>query len=74
MIGNYLGISPIVAAALGYAAVFGSATNTIIAPIIIGLEVFGSNNIEAFFIVCIVAYIVNGNISIYGSQKILENR
>lgn len=74
VIGNYLGISPIVAAALGYAAVFGSATNTIIAPIIIGLEVFGSNNIEAFFIVCIVAYIVNGNISIYGSQKILENR
>lgn len=30
-----------VCAALGYAAVFGSATNTLLAPVLIGMEVFG---------------------------------
>ena len=38
-------------AALGYAAVFGSATNTLIAPIMIGLEVFGAANMVLFVIV-----------------------
>ena len=38
-------------AALGYAAVFGSATNTLIAPIMIGLEVFGGADMVLFVIV-----------------------
>lgn len=33
-----------VCAALGYAAVFGSATNTLLAPVLIGMEVFGVKN------------------------------
>lgn len=55
-------------AALGYVAVFASATNTLIAPIIIGLEVFGSTNMYLYVLVCIFAYLVNGNNSIYGAQ------
>lgn len=55
-------------AALGYIAVFASATNTLIAPIMIGLEVFGSTNMYLFILVCIFAYLVNGNKSIYGAQ------
>ncbi|MFR6500900.1 MAG: chloride channel protein [Collinsella sp.] len=43
-------------AALGYAAVFGSATNTLLAPIRIGCEVFGFGDLPKFFIVCVVAY------------------
>ena len=46
-------------AALGYAAVFGSATNTLLAPILIGCEVFGFGNLPMFFIVCVVAYLFN---------------
>ena len=46
-------------AALGYAAVFGSATNTLLAPILIGCEVFGFGNLPAFFIVCVAAYLFN---------------
>lgn len=55
-------------AALGYISVFASATNTLIAPIIIGLEVFGSTNMYLYILVCIFAYLVNGNKSIYGAQ------
>ena len=55
-------------AALGYIAVFASATNTLIAPIMIGVEVFGGSNMMLFIIVCIFAYLVNGNQSIYGAQ------
>ena len=40
---------------LGYAAVFGSATNTMLAPILIGCEVFGFGNLPMFIIVCVVA-------------------
>ncbi|WP_270469089.1 chloride channel protein [Faecalibacillus faecis] len=55
-------------AALGYVAVFASATNTLIAPMMISIEVFGGNNMMLFIIVCIFAYLVNGNQSIYGAQ------
>lgn len=55
-------------AAIGYVAVFASATNTLIAPIMIGVEVFGGSNMMLFVIVCIFAYLVNGNQSIYGAQ------
>ena len=44
VLGSILGIPPMICGALGYAAVFGSATNTLIAPILIGLEVFGTRN------------------------------
>ena len=69
ILGLLLGIPPVICAALGYAAVFGSATNTLFAPILIGLEVFGSQNIIPLVLVCIIAYLVNGNRSIYGAQQ-----
>lgn len=71
VLGQLLGISPILCGALGYAAVFGSATNTLIAPIMLGIEVFVGNNMLLFVVVCSIAYIVNGNKSIYGAQKIM---
>ncbi|CAI3282088.1 chloride channel protein [Enterococcus cecorum] len=57
-------------AALGFASVFGSATNTFLAPIFIGAEVFGFDAIPYFFIVCAIGYLCNGNRSIYSLQKI----
>ena len=68
VLGSVFGISPVICASLGYAAVFGSATNTVIAPILIGLEVFGSQNAIPLVVVCLLAYMVNGNHSIYGAQ------
>ena len=58
------------AAALGYAAVFGAATNTLFAPILVGAEIFGFDLLPAFFIVCTVAYVCNGDQCIYGQKKI----
>ena len=68
-LGSLLGLDPLLCAALGYAAVFGSATNTLLAPIFIGLEVFGGVNMIPFTLVCIIAYLVNGNHSIYTAQS-----
>ncbi len=64
-----LGISPLFAAALCYAAVFGSASNTWLAPICIGTEVFGFSYLPYFAVVCTIARLCNGNRSMYGKQK-----
>ena len=69
ILGGLFGLPPMLCAALGYAAVFGSATNTLIAPIIIGLEVFGGADMILFVLVCAVAYGVNGDLSIYAQEK-----
>lgn len=61
-------------AALGFVAVFGSGTNTILAPIFIGVEVFGYDYLPYFFVVSAIAYIFNGNKSIYSAQKILGDK
>ena len=74
VLGGVMGLNPVVTASLGYAAVFGSATNTLIAPMLIGLEVFGSQNMTMFVVVCIIAYVLNGNKSIYSAQEIFKRR
>ena len=65
-----VGVPLPLAAALGYAAVFGGATNTLFAPILVGAEIFGFDLLPAFFIVCTVAYVCNGGQCIYGQKKI----
>lgn len=70
-LGNIFNLPIEFVAALGYASVFGSATNTLFAPIFIGAEVFGYSYMPYFFIVCSIAYAFNKNKSIY-SQKILK--
>lgn len=69
MLGGILGMAPEFVAALGYAAVFGSATNTFFAPIMIGAEVFGFAYLPYFFVVCTISYTFNMNRSIYVLQK-----
>ena len=64
-----LGLPAAFCAALGYAAVFGSATNTLLAPALIGAEVFGWAAAPHFFAVCALAYAVNGGRPIYSGQK-----
>lgn len=68
--GSKLGIPPELAAALGYAAVFGSATNTFLAPVLIGAEVFGFPCLPYFFLVCAFAYLFNMDKSVYPLQKL----
>lgn len=65
-----VGVPLPIAAALGYAAVFGAATNTLFAPILVGAEIFGFDLLPAFFVACTVAYLCNGGQCIYGQKKI----
>ncbi len=55
-----LGLPVELSAALGYIGVFGSATNTFLAPVFIGAEVFGPRHLPAFAVVSALAYISNG--------------
>ena len=68
-LGPLVGVDPAFLAALGYAAVFGGATNTLLAPMLIGGEVFGFENLPWFFLVCALAYLFNGSRSIYTAQR-----
>jgi len=57
-------------AGMGFVAVFSAAANTPFTTIIMGIELFGSENIYFISIACIVAYIVSGKTGIYKSQLI----
>lgn len=63
-VAGILGLPLEFVAAMGYAAVFGSATNTLLAPVFIGAEVFGYSYMPYFFVVCSIAYLFNGDRSI----------
>ena len=67
-----LGLPIPLVAGLGYLSVFGSSTNTLLAPIFIGVEVFGPANALPYAIVMAFAYLINHKTSIYGQQKMLE--
>lgn len=64
-----LGLDPALVAALGYSAVFGGATNTLLAPILIGAEVFGFECLPALVVTCVTAYAFNMDKSIYSLQR-----
>lgn len=68
VLAGILGLPIELAAALGYCAVFGSATNTLLAPILIGYEVFSWNIIPYAIPVLALAYLVNRKQTIYGVQ------
>lgn len=55
--------------ALGYVAVFCSGTNTFLAPILVGAEIFGYQNMPYFIAVCMISFIFNGNKSIYAQKR-----
>lgn len=56
-------------AGLGFIAVFAGATNTPIACIFMGVELFGSENIIYYAVACFTAYYFSGHSGIYPSQR-----
>ncbi len=56
------------ATGLGYTAVFASATNTFLSPLLIAYEVFGAQDLPAFALVIGIAYFLNRKATIYGKQ------
>ena len=72
LLGMIIGIPVPLAAALGYAAVFGAGTNTFLAPMIIGIEIFGLAYIPHFILVCGLASLLYRKLSIYKEQEIAK--
>lgn len=61
-------------AGLGFIAVFAGATNTPVACTLMGVELFGGNNILYYAIACFMAYYFSGKSGIYSSQKMSVNK
>jgi H+/Cl- antiporter ClcA len=57
-------------AALGFVAIFAGATNTPLASIILGMELFGAGNGLYLATACIVAYRFSGHTGIYSAQRL----
>lgn len=57
-------------AALGLVAVFAAASNTPIACIVIGIEVFGWSGLPAYVIVCVIAVLASGDHTIYPASPL----
>ena len=59
-------------AGMGFVAVFAGATNTPLACILMGIELFGAECGVYVAIACVVSYLLSGHNSIYTKQKIGE--
>ncbi|MGN1115765.1 MAG: chloride channel protein [Candidatus Ornithomonoglobus sp.] len=53
---------------MGCTAVYSSATNTLLAPMFIGIEMFGISSTIYIAVACIIAFAINGNKSVYTKQ------
>lgn len=67
-----LGLPLELTAAIGCVALYSSATNTLIAPIFIGIEMFGTDIALYIALSCVLAYAINQNHSVYSMQGRLE--
>lgn len=62
------GLPMSVSIVMGCTAVYCSATNTLLAPIFIGIEMFGSGCAAYIAAACFIAFAINGNRSVYSMQ------
>ena len=65
-----LGLPVSLAAACGFAAVFGACANTPLACAIMAVELFGGNVLPHAALVCVFAYLLTGHRGIYPSQRL----
>jgi H+/Cl- antiporter ClcA len=70
VLGQALGMDVTLAAALGFVALFGAASNTPLACVLIGVELFSSGGIVYMAVATFTAYIASGHRSIYETQRI----
>lgn len=63
-----------VGAAIGLVALFCGVTNCPIASILLSIELFGSEGIGIYVLVCAVSYMLSGYKGLYSEQKILYSK
>lgn len=67
-LGYLLGLDPAWLAMLGFVAVFAGASNTPLACMLMGLELFGGGSPIYFLLICVMAYLTSGHRSIYATR------
>lgn len=74
LVGQYIGISPSLCAAVGMIALFCGVTNSPITSLIIAFELFGMEAMPYFMIGVAVSYTLSGYYGLYKSQKIVYSK
>lgn len=70
VLGGLLGLDAGFAGALGLIGLFCCATNSPLASMVLSIEMFGSANLYAFALVCVICFVLSGNSGLYASQII----
>ncbi|MBQ8074689.1 MAG: chloride channel protein [Oscillospiraceae bacterium] len=74
VLGPFLGIPPEFAACVGLVGTFCGAVNCPLASVILSVELFGSDCIIYFSIVCFICYMLSGYSGLYSEQKIIYSK
>lgn len=74
LLGPLLGIPPEFAACVGLVGTFCGAVNCPLASVILSVELFGSESIIYFAIVCFICYMLSGYSGLYSEQKIVYSK
>jgi H+/Cl- antiporter ClcA len=74
VIAAYTGAPIDLFACLGFIAVFAGATNTPLACTLMGVELFGTDNILYYAVACFTAYYFSGHTGIYQAQRIAVSK
>lgn len=70
VIGGLLGLDAGLCGALGLVGLFCCATNSPFASIVLSIEMFGSQNLHLFALICVICFVLSGNTGLYSSQII----
>ncbi len=74
LVGQLLGISPSLCAAVGMVALFCGVTNSPIASLLLALEMFGMDVWPYMLLAVAISYMLSGYKSLYKSQKIVYSK
>ena len=74
IIGPLLGVPAQFAAAVCLIGTFCGAVNCPLASVILSVELFGSESIIYFSVVCFISYMLSGYSGLYSSQKIIYSK
>lgn len=73
-LGVMFGVDPASLAMVGFVAVFAASSNTPLACIFMGIELFGANIGLIAVVGCMVAYLASGHEGIYHTQKVATRK
>lgn len=74
LVGNIMGFSPTLCAAVGMVSVFCGVTNCPISSLLISFELFGYDGMPYFLLSIAFSYMLSGYYGLYHSQKIIYSK